>query len=101
MTHTNTSIFPDFRIWDIEVLKHIFKALEDSIYHMNKALSRGTIDCDNFLRFVRMFAREQVSTFIWWIQKKEKIVIFTVFFMGQLIVKFCIECFDHTETYQK
>lgn len=35
------------------------QALEDSIYHMNKALSRGTIDCDTFLRFVRVFAREQ------------------------------------------
>jgi ESCRT-I complex subunit TSG101 len=35
------------------------QALEDSIYHMNKALSRGTIDCDTFLRYVRIFAREQ------------------------------------------
>jgi len=36
------------------------QALEDSIYHLNKALGRDTIDCDTFLRFVRIFAREQV-----------------------------------------
>jgi len=35
------------------------QALEDSIYHLNKALGRDTIDCDTFLRFVRIFAREQ------------------------------------------
>ena len=37
------------------------KAIEDAIYNLNKALARDTIDCDTFLKYVRIFAREQVS----------------------------------------
>merc|ERR1712227_204542 len=34
-------------------------AIEDAIYFITKALSRGTIDCDTFLRYTRRLARQQ------------------------------------------
>ena len=41
----------------------LFQAIEDAIYNLNKALARDTIDCDTFLKYVRIFAREQVHKF--------------------------------------
>lgn len=44
-------------------LYYDIKAIEDAIYFITKALSRGTIDCDTFLRYTRRLARQQVKNF--------------------------------------
>jgi len=55
------------------IFKQIFnahareQAIEDAIYNLNKALARDTIDCDTFLKYVRIFAREQF-------EKKETVI---------------------------
>jgi len=35
------------------------QAIEDAIYFISKALSRGTIDCETYLRYVRRLSRKQ------------------------------------------
>ena len=40
----------------------VSKAIEDAIYFLNKALLRGSIDAETFLRTVRQLSRTQVFT---------------------------------------